>query len=168
MEITEVDSLLDFLSEPDRCLVLQLFGCFAHAEYTLKGSGFIKRGSDNAEADWQGYSRAIAGTFHQAKSPRFRAAWRLFAEQPPQKQIIREGRLAWKDDVRAPRLTDEEYGLLLVRRVRNNLVHGAKFLVGGERAYSRDRHLVRAALTLLEVALSPSALSVATRQRSSG
>jgi hypothetical protein len=58
-------------------------------------------------------------------------------------------------DILSAGLTDESYGLLLVRRIRNNLFHGAKFLLGGERDFDRDRQLVEAALTVLDVAMNP-------------
>jgi hypothetical protein len=43
-------------------------------------------------------------------------------------------------------LSDEEREFVPVRRVRSNLFDGARFAMGGERAYVRDRQPVEAAL----------------------
>ena len=148
-------SFLDHLPPADRELALRIFGCFAEAEHMLKAAGYLKRGRENAEADWDAYGRAIAGRFKNLRDPALRKALALLADSPPRRQVVRDGHLAWKDVVRPNGHGDEEYGLLLVRRVRNNLFHGAKYMLGGEAGYSRDQDLISAALTVLQHSLTP-------------
>jgi hypothetical protein len=45
---------------------------------------------------------------------------------PPRKQVLRQGRLAWSDS-RDTSLSEIEQLLVDIRRVRNNLFHGGKF-----------------------------------------
>jgi hypothetical protein len=143
------------MSDNDKELALRLFGCFAYAEHSLKTSGYLRRGRAGAEADWDSYARSIAGRFRGDADHRFRTAWRLLIANPPRKQVVRNGQLDWQIVTRPPGTTDELYGLLLVRRIRNNLFHGAKFLVGGEADFRRDRQLVEAAIAILEAAMKP-------------
>lgn len=116
-----LESLLDYLPPDDKELALRLFGAFAHAEYVLKQAGFLRRGIESAEADWETYADTISGRFKREKGGQFRDSWTLLVSSPPRKQVVREGRLAWKDVTRPKGLTDEAYGLLMVRRIRNNL-----------------------------------------------
>lgn len=148
--------MFDYLHGSDRDLVLSFFGAFAHAEFDLKRAGLIKRGKEDASADWDAFARSIRGKFKREQSDAFKAAWKLLLSSPPRKQVARAGVLSLKQESRPERTLDEEYGLLLVRRIRNNLFHGAKFLIGGNQS-ARDRDLVAAAHAVLGVAIAAGA-----------
>ncbi len=134
-----------------------MFAAFAAAEHDLKAMGFIRRGSEDAQADWDEFARAIKRRFRVDRPVQIAKAWQFLTGNPPRKQVIRDGRLEWLAVARPAGLSDAEYGLLLVRRVRNNLFHGGKFIVGGTRQPDRDRELVDASFRILEFArgLSP-------------
>lgn len=158
---------LRYLDPDDQQLATEFFAAFAGAEYTLKERGYIKRGRDDgAGADWDAYAQAISGLFKKQRDPEFRAAWADLTTSPPRKQVVRNGHLAWQSTSRGPKWTDEYWGLLLARRVRNNLFHGGKFILGGFDGYARDRSLVQAALLITRRALSEP--PIRGRSRSSG
>ena len=46
----------------------------------------------------------VLSTRQRRRAAMLRAAWRLFWEHPPRKHVIRDGRVAWRGDVRDPRL----------------------------------------------------------------
>jgi hypothetical protein len=146
-------SLLDYLPPNDQKLVADFFGSFARAECRLKELGYIRRGREDAQADWDAFASDVEPRFRPAKPGDLKRVWMLLTENPPRKQVVRDGALAWKATPRSPGLSDAAWGLLLVRRVRNNLFHGAKFMLGGAEQFGRDRELVAAALTLLEHAM---------------
>jgi hypothetical protein len=145
--------LFHYLPEREQTLVRDFFSAFSAAEYELKVHGFIRRGSEDAQADWDAYGRSIRQRFRVTRPARLAKAWRTLISNPPRKQVVQNGRLGWKATERPPRISDAEWGLLLVRRVRNNLFHGAKFILGPGDQFIRDRDLVEAAQVILEAAL---------------
>ena len=147
-------SLWDHLPRAEKELVQEFIGAFPAAEFELKERGFLRRGSDDAQADWDSFAGTIQQRFRVDRPPALAKAWRVLTTSPPRKQVIRNGRLAWKESPRPAGVSDAAWGLLLVRRVRNNLFHGAKFILGGSDDFVRDRDLIRAALVVLDAALS--------------
>ena len=65
-----LDSLLDSAPAADKQLALRRFGCFAHAEHTLKVSGFARRGQENAAAKEAGAPRRAARVEGRCSRPR--------------------------------------------------------------------------------------------------
>lgn len=151
--VRTVTELTD-LSAQERAQVFEFFVRFMTSEFALKARGFLRAGRNaEASADWDGYAVAIAGRFALEGGVRFHSAWSELTRDPPMKQIVRNGALCWTATTRAREWTDEQWGLMLVRRVRNNLFHGAKLVVGGAPDRARDVTLVAAAATVLSVAL---------------
>ena len=146
-------SLLDYLPPRERGLVTNFFGAFAHAEYVLKSDGYIRRGREDAQADWDAFANSIKSRFRPSASRELQGAWAMLIDHPPRKQVIVDGRLGWREAPRPKGISAAAWGLLLVRRIRNNLFHGAKFVVGGTEQFARDRELVSAAHVLLMHAL---------------
>lgn len=146
-------SLLGYLPLPEAALATEFFGAFAMAEYSLKTLGYIRQGREDAQADWSAYARTIQKGFREAAPRQFKRAWEALTQHPPRKQVSVAGRLAWKDTPRPAGMADAAWGLLLVRRVRNNLFHGAKFTLGGSDQFRRDRDLISAALMVLDHAM---------------
>ena len=146
-------SPLSYLPPAERTLVQSFFAEFAFAEFQLKSLGYIQGGREEAKADWDAFAKSIARPFAAKQSPEFTQAWKTLTSAPPRKQVVVKGRLGWKSTSRPPGLSDAAWGLLLVRRIRNNLFHGAKFIVGGAEQFGRDRDLVAAAQSILESAI---------------
>lgn len=131
-------------------LALRFLGTFARFEYALKLSGFAKGNSNSVEANWSAYARAVDDHFCELTDQAFCSAVSYLLDKPPRKQVLKDGHLSWKDSPPNAKLPKAEQTLLMVRRVRNNLFHGAKVwsMERGDRG--RDISLLKAGLIVLE------------------
>lgn len=127
-------------------LGLRMFQTFARMEYALKAAGY-HRGDGPAKPDWDRLGRDCDQCFRETNSPELRAAIDYIMDEPPRKQVIEEGRLAWKEVV-AHGQTRGEQLLVYIRRIRNNLFHGGKFN-GHWFASERSKTLLCHSLTVL-------------------
>ena len=148
--------VIDRLVE-DRELGFRFFAVFSRFEYALKRSNFIKKGQfDAAMPDWDRFATQLRGHFAGVKDEHFIIACKYLEEEPPKKQIVQQGRLAWHDN--APRDDDfeEKYLLRLVRTVRNNLFHGGKYPypIGSLPEAIRNRVLLENSMVILEQCLA--------------
>jgi hypothetical protein len=129
-------------------LVYEFLGTFARCEYALKGAGFFKDGK--AEADWECFANIIKTEFDNAKDNEFLDAVKYILAQPPRKQAIVDQKLTWKDSPPSITLSKVEQVFLMVRRVRNNLFHGAKIWSSEYGNRERDIQLVKVSLVVLK------------------
>jgi hypothetical protein len=107
----------------------------------LKECGFLKR-KTVAEVDWDAFARHCS-KIDLACSPDVLSAIEYIYAQPPQKQVVEHRRLQFMQDNAVGRSNNRL--LVLLRRIRNNLFHGAKV------PYTdRDESLVIAGLLLIE------------------
>ena len=72
-------------------------------------------------------------------------------DKPPQKQVLKDGRLVWKDRL-ATNPDDPVFLIRSVTAVRNNLFHGGKEVVG--LVAERDRQLLQHSLLFLAYCLT--------------
>ena len=141
----------------DRDLVFEFFWKFSVFECALKRFGFYKRDPKkrseyNAEPDWNRFGAEAAKTFDGVEDSGFQAAVARLVKLQPKKQIIKNGKLAWKPVERKNQGngSDLEYAITLLKTVRNNLFHGGKFPDGPPQEIARDRGVLRAALAVLD------------------
>lgn len=143
----------------DRDLLLTFFVVFSKFEFALKNVGFLKmRGEERtADPDWDCFARSLKDTFKRNSSPELEKACGYLLEDRPKKQVVVDGRLKWRNPELSESLTEVERLLLLVRRVRNNLVHGGKFSTEGFEDTNRQEQLLRNSLIVLDACrrLSP-------------
>lgn len=132
-------------------LAYDFLGTFARCEYALKTSGFAKAKRNSVEADWDNFAKEVGKHFARIEDDEFKSAVAYLIAEPPRKQVLHEGRLSWKDSPPNAKNSSAQQTLLMVRRVRNNLFHGAK-IWSPERRFEgdRDERLVRSALTVLK------------------
>jgi hypothetical protein len=120
---------------------------FARAEFALKRAGFILRGNrGEVFVDWDSFARSLSPALESPADQGVLNALRYLEEKPPQKQILRNGRLHWEDRA----YTDAAVPVFIVRSittVRNNLFHGGKEIVGP--MAERDRQLLQHSLLVL-------------------
>lgn len=144
-----MNRLFPHMPIPER-LALEFLGTFARCEYALKGSGFAKGGANSVEADWDSFAREVDWHFRRINDPAFRAAVDLLLNEPPRKQVLKNGHLEWKQAPPDAKLPKAQQTLLMVRRVRNNLFHGAKVWSPEYRDRPRDIRLLEAGLVVLK------------------
>lgn len=131
-------------------LALEFLGTFARCEYALKGSGFAKGNANSVEPDWDAFAKEIDWHFRRVKDELFRDAVQFLLTEPPRKQVLHNGRLQWKESPPNPSLPKAQQVLLMVRRIRNNLFHGAKIWTPEYFNRERDVKLLHAGLTVLK------------------
>lgn len=137
----------------NRDLVLNFFWRFSVFECALKREGFLRTGrNDSAQPDWDAFAQSIAGRFRELKREEFHDAVRAVLEFSPRRQVVRDGRLAWKEIRPAEGESTEKFVLRLVRAVRNNLFHGGKYPDPDGPVYevARDKAILEAALAVLD------------------
>ena len=140
----------------DREVVLDFFATFSRVEYSLKRSGFLRRGrEDRAEPDWPSYAETLSGRLTSVESSEFHQARAWLTNHPPKMQVIRSGGLGWDSLPRRKSDTGERYLLRLVQTVRNNLFHGGKYPYpdGPVLDVARDRQLLEYSITVLDTCL---------------
>ncbi|MGD9941681.1 MAG: hypothetical protein AB7L76_24975 [Burkholderiaceae bacterium] len=130
-------------------LAFEFLGTFARAEYALKAAGFARGGTKSVEADWDGFAKAIGWHFARVKDGPFQEAATFLLTEPPRKQVLQSGRLTWRDSPPDATQTKAHHVLMMVRRVRNNMFHGAKVWSAEYGNRVRDERLIQAALVIL-------------------
>ncbi len=131
-------------------LALEFLGTFARCEYALKGSGYARGGATSVQADWDAFASDIDWHFRRVKNAQFRAAVKVLLSDPPRKQVLRNGRVAWKVAPADTSLPKAQQVLLLVRRIRNNLFHGAKVWTPEYSNRAKDVRFLEAGLVVLK------------------
>jgi hypothetical protein len=131
-------------------LAYEFLGTFARCEYALKGASFAKSSAKSVEANWDEFAKSIDWHFRRVKDVAFVDAVQFLLTEPPRKQVLRDGHLDWKESPPDPKLPKAQQVLLMVRRIRNNMFHGAKVWSPEYDNRDRDINLVQAGLTVLE------------------
>ena len=131
-------------------LAYEFLGTFARCEYALKCSAFAKGGNSSVEANWDAFAHSIDWHFRRIKNEEFQTAMKFLLAEPPRKQVLRNGRVDWKDSPPDKNLPKAQQVLLMIRRIRNNLFHGAKVWSPEYGNRERDIRLVKAGLIVLK------------------
>jgi hypothetical protein len=152
MIIIEMDQLKNIIVSKD--LLLNFFICFAKFEFALKISGFAKGDQSQVRPDWDGYAKSIKDIFDEKKSSILVEAVNYFRLNPPWKQVIINGSVAWNSTASNNNKSEIEKTLILIRRVRNNLFHGGKFSNEAFEDTERTTHLLEKSLIILEECLN--------------
>ena len=139
-------------------LANELFRTFARFEYALKAAGFCHTAphDDAAKPDWTAFAGTVGDALNNPTNGDLREAIEYILSHPPQKQILQDGTLDWREAL--PTTPPEDRAdllLVLVRRVRNNLFHGGKFSAQWFDAI-RSEKLLRHSLTILRECLAAS------------
>lgn len=119
------------------------------AEYTLKRSGYLRKGKQIAEADWDAFARDLGPNFFKAMIGKQIA--KTLISVPPRRLLAN---LQWSPKIPAPLTNVHDLIIQGVCRVRNNYLHGEKFVGGPEMLFDRDKILVEEAHAVLREALA--------------
>ncbi len=146
--------MTNFLFNPDalvidRNLLFEFFVVFSKFEFALKNSTFLKGDERTAEPDWECSARSLRNSFKSSVNPILQEACDYLLSNPPMKQVMVDGKLAWSTTGPNGSLSEVERLLVLVRRVRNNLFHGGKFSAEAFEDTPRQERLLRSSLIVL-------------------
>lgn len=122
---------------------------FGETEYALKRSGYLRKGRDVAEPDWDAFARALGAEFFSAVTER-KIATTLIGE-PPRRLL---STMEWSPDMPTPLMDVHQLIVQGVCRVRNSYIHGEKFTGGPDDRWDRDLTLVTEAHAVLKAAIA--------------
>jgi len=135
-------------------LAYEFLGTFARCEYALKATRYARGGRGNSvEANWDAFAQDMNWHFARIKDRGFVQAVTFYLNEPPRKQVLLGGRVQFRNAPVDPNLSKAEKVLLLVRRVRNNLFHGAKVWSVEYTNRQRDICLLQSGLVILRHAI---------------
>ena len=141
----------------DHELLFEFFVTFARFEFALKSSGFVTGDDREAKPEWDGFGQSL--DLEKARQdPEFAAAHDYLWLNPPARQVLGAGGLAWDASVPFGKLERMDELLKLVRRVRNNLFHGGKFNDEVHSGPGRDKLLLQHSIVILHRCLDLSPL----------
>lgn len=119
---------------------------FSRMEYALKSSGdFADGDADGIDPAWDRFANSINDAFCAIKHKEFQAAIAFLLIEPARKQI----HTGFGPLVLDANQTQAQRTLLVVRTVRNNVIHGGKIQPEGEKEKGRNEKLVASSLTVL-------------------
>ncbi|MBW2741603.1 MAG: hypothetical protein JRE64_22795 [Deltaproteobacteria bacterium] len=133
-------------------LVFNFFISFAKFEFALKMAGFSKGNGKRVSPDWDVFAKATS--FDKKTNKKLEEAVDYFMLNPPWKQVLIDGGMAWDSSMPNNGLSEIEKVLLLVRRVRNNLFHGGKFNIEVHEKKERTEKLLQSSLIILKACLA--------------
>jgi hypothetical protein len=138
----------------ERSRLAEFFLLFARFEFALKAAKFAKRGKWGAEVDWKTFAANM--DFNRLCDPEgnFQGAVSYLETSPPLQQKYKNGSLYWEQRSAPKSYSRMDALLFFVRGVRNNLVHGAKFLPKESTDPERDCKLLIAAETVISACLA--------------
>jgi hypothetical protein len=131
-------------------IALEFLGTFARCEYALKCTRYARGNENSVEANWDKYAKDINWHFRRVKDKTFQRAVDFLLNEPPRKQVLRKGHLVWHEAPPNPKWPKAQQALLMVRRIRNNLFHGAKVWSPEYDNRDRDIRLLRAGLAVMQ------------------
>lgn len=132
-------------------LASEFFKEFSRSEYALKAAGFHK-GDGNAEANWSEFAKHVETLVQTPDDEQLSEAIGFVLDNPPKKQVIRNGTIQWSDAAPNQKLKANNL-LIYVRRVRNNLFHGGKFN-GNWFEPERSEQLIQNCLIILKACVN--------------
>jgi hypothetical protein len=144
----------------DRELLLRFFLEFSRFEYALKASGMFKRHRPRenrfpkAEPDWDSFAASLRDTFEPKATEELERACEYINDSPPNHQIVADGDLMWQTPAAVDGEAEIQFLLRMVRTVRNNLFHGAKYSLGVHEDVVRAEKLMLSSLTILAACLA--------------
>jgi hypothetical protein len=142
-----VRQLVKSLRVPKKTL-LEFFVTFSRFEFALKACGFVKSGfSGNAEPDWNKFILMISKESDD-NIKLILEKGKYIIEHPPKQLIIKDGKLDWRE-ISKNNNNNITYLLKGIKRVRNNLFHGSKFIVSHLDITSRNKKLISCSLSVL-------------------
>lgn len=134
-------------------LLFEFFLNFSKFEFALKTAGFAVGNEKKVSPNWDKFAQSIKANFDKTKSVDLLEAIEFFLMNPPGKQILIDGAMAWDESVPNNGLTEIEQVLLLIRTARNNLFHGGKFNFENLKNTERTINLLSYSIVILKACL---------------
>jgi len=146
----------EFITEFERrydqngiALIHEFFLTFSRFEYSLKSAGFYNGNENKIQPSWDKFANSIRNVFNPNANEELRNAVEYLVANPPKKQILGAGIMAFKSREHLERLNIVLRLKTNICDIRNNLFHGGKFDGSFEPEVSRNYILLHSALVVL-------------------
>jgi hypothetical protein len=116
----------DYRINIDRKVLLEFFLTFSRFEYALKAAGYAFERNGTVNPDWRRFELELISIFNMRNNDKLITASNYFFDNPPFKQVLHNGKLAWESQCPNQNESDIQFLLRMVKCVRNNLFHGGK------------------------------------------
>ena len=144
---------------PEKETAIEFFAVFSRFESALKCNECIKRNkrikNDRVEPNWDDYANYLEKPEKNDMKKEIEEAAKIYLwKEPPQKQIVENGKIKWITAQTSEKNTISKT-FDLIKIVRNNLFHGGKYEFGQDALFTkrRDEDLVQACLKILYICL---------------
>ena len=117
---------VEIIMNPLDKLAFDFFKLFARYEFALKDMGYINVGrNDEPNPAWDRFANEIGEQLFSTDQDTIKESIDYILSSPPKRQVVIEGIAQWQDVPNNERNSQALFGH--IRRIRNNLFHGAKF-----------------------------------------
>jgi hypothetical protein len=147
------------LRTPDQSLLAsrsdlsEFYLTFSRYEFALKATGFAKQTVRGAQIDWDKLARELGELEHLLTDRR--AEIEELLDRPPKRlNLVDNDQLKWQEDSPKPTWGPTRVFLYRVQAVRNNLMHGSKFIDQESIDPQRETKLLASAVSALEIILN--------------
>ncbi|MCK4841938.1 MAG: hypothetical protein KAT04_08650 [Methylococcales bacterium] len=130
-------------------LACDFYSVFSRIEYALKSTEFAIGNNKRVEPAWDKFANEIDEKLFQSKDKKLLKAIEYILQNPPRKQVLENGRIAFINQTIDDSQKRTQQLLLMIRTIRNNLFHGGKYLPGGEVEAGRNELLVKYSMNIL-------------------
>lgn len=145
------------LRAPDQSLLAsrselsEFYLTFSRYEFALKATGFAKQTRHGAQVDWDKLATKL-GDLDGLLGSR-RAEIEELLDRPPKRLNLVGDQLKWQDDSPKASWAPTRVFLYRVQAVRNNLMHGSKFIEQESFDPARETKLLASAISALVIIL---------------
>lgn len=130
-------------------LACEFMAVFSRLEYALKSTQYALGNEKKVDPAWDSFANDIDQQFMAITQDDVVESRNYLLGRPPKKQVLKNKKVVFIDQVIDPKQARTQQLLLMVRTVRNNLFHGGKYLPDGEQEADRDHRLVHYSLIVL-------------------
>lgn len=133
-------------------LIFDFFVIFSKTEYSLKMCGF-HNGEGEAQANWDKFANSLNASFDKTANQELQKSIDYLLKHPPQKQRVSAGQLQWQES-QPTNIQEIKLLLIYLRRVRNNLFHGGKYIGNVLENPPRTKKLIESSIKILRYCIS--------------
>jgi hypothetical protein len=132
--------------------VSEFYLTFSRYEFALKATGFAKQTDSGAQVDWDKLATSLGDL--EALLGERRGQFDELIDRPPKRlNLVGENQLKWQEDSPKSTWGPTRVFLYRVQSVRNNLMHGSKFIEQESIDPARERKLLSSAVSALAIIL---------------
>jgi len=129
------------------------FLCFSRFEYAIKKEGFLDLSVNYASADWIAYGESILLQI-TPKLVNISSSIDYFVEHPVRKQVVSvSNQLIFQDAAYDHNRVPFIWSLMMIKRARNNLFHGGKYIDQVVEDEIRNKTLIQHSMKILNECL---------------